>query len=584
YEGDSMWKATIPQQNIGTQVSYTVFATDTVSNSNMVSSGYTIGREWGFDSNCVALISIDTPVVGALSGTPAKVYATIENRGLSDLTSAEVQWSVNGVRQSPVKWTGKLPEGFKTPVYLGTYMPTAGSVDTLAAWVGKPNGLASNNTSDTLRSKEVYACATILNGTYKVGPSGQFTTLNAALDVLRTCGATGNVVLSIEKGTYPELVVVRDMLDVFPGTDGLIIESATGKAEDVVFVSKSTDEPIVMLSNVRNLTLRNITFEGPGDGLTVSDSAYNVEVNGCRLLLDTMNTSTGYWGMAIYDCDANKVRFINNEIIGGYYSMYNYGRSSADYAKNVTVTGNRMHAAYYYGLYSYYTDYDYVSDNVVTNRTADASNYFYALRLYYSDADDVSRNRVNISAMYPYGLYTYYFNRDSSRAGLVSNNELRLRGTTTSYGAYVYYSHVEYIHNTIVISGTSTTAYGVYYGAVAGYHVHFYNNIFYCLGSTPYPFYMTGTGTVGTDLQLDYNNYYSPRYLGYSGAARDNLKDWITYSKDQNAVNVNPAFIDLDKDVRCAYYTGMNCPAVSNVPADILGNIRAGSTAMGCYE
>ena len=97
YEGDSMWKATIPQQLVGTQVSYTIFATDTVGNNASVSSGYTIGREWGLDSNCVAVLAIDTPVVGALAGQPNKVYAKIQNRGLSNLKSAMIRWSVNGV-------------------------------------------------------------------------------------------------------------------------------------------------------------------------------------------------------------------------------------------------------------------------------------------------------------------------------------------------------------------------------------------------------------------------------------------------------------------------------------------------------
>jgi len=68
YEGDSIWTAVIPQQNIGTQVSYTVVAKDTAGNNASASSGYTIGRVWGFDSNSVALLSIDTPQRGALAG------------------------------------------------------------------------------------------------------------------------------------------------------------------------------------------------------------------------------------------------------------------------------------------------------------------------------------------------------------------------------------------------------------------------------------------------------------------------------------------------------------------------------------
>ncbi len=98
HEGDSIWKATIPAQNVGTKIAYTLYATDTVGNNNSVASGYTIGRRWGLDSNSVALLSIDDPFVGALAGQPNPVVVTIENRGLATLTSAIIKWSVNGAQ------------------------------------------------------------------------------------------------------------------------------------------------------------------------------------------------------------------------------------------------------------------------------------------------------------------------------------------------------------------------------------------------------------------------------------------------------------------------------------------------------
>ena len=52
HDGDSIWKATIPAQNVGTKVAYTVYAYDTVGNTNMVSSGYTVGRMWGQQQRC----------------------------------------------------------------------------------------------------------------------------------------------------------------------------------------------------------------------------------------------------------------------------------------------------------------------------------------------------------------------------------------------------------------------------------------------------------------------------------------------------------------------------------------------------
>ncbi|MBP5614372.1 MAG: right-handed parallel beta-helix repeat-containing protein, partial [Bacteroidales bacterium] len=588
YAGDSMWKATIPQQVIGTKVSYTIYAADTVGNSNMASSGYTIGREWGYDSNCVALLSIDTPLVGAIAGRQTPVEVTIQNRGLSNLTSAIINWSVNGVAQNPVKWTGNLNEGFRTRVPLGSYMPAMNKQDTIVASVSMPNGDKINNTKDTIASKKVYGCATIPAGKYMVDPDSTNTTpgiyhrVNDILDAIRICGTSGDIVISLAKGTYYEELELFDFSHYMaPGTS-LLIESASGKAEDVIFAGSDPGKVRVRVSNTSNLTIRNITFTGIATGVYFSDTVSNAELSGCRVLQDTKTTTT-YVGVLIYQGVFDGIRVLNNYIEGAYYSMYIYGNSTSDYAKNITVMGNRMHASYYYGMYTYYVDFDYVSNNVVTNRTKNASNYYYGLRFYYVDADEIANNRVNIEADYTYGIYTYYFNRDSSRTGLVANNEIIMRTNTTAYGAYVYYSTVEYIHNTIISLGNPGTTYGVYYGAYSGYKVHFYNNNFSCYGKSAYPFYMTGVTTVGTDLLMDYNNYYGPQYVGYAGGARSTLKEWITYCQDVNAANVKPAYINSSKDGRCLYYTGMTCPILTNVPNDITGKVRAGSTSMGCY-
>ena len=581
YEGDSMWKATIPQQLVGTQVTYTIFATDTVGNNASATSGYTIGREWGLDSNCVALLSIDTPMVGALAGQPNKVYAKIQNRGLSNLKSAMIRWSVNGIWQTPVKWTGDLPEGFTTSAYLGTYLPAAGGVDTLAASVSQPNQSVYNNIADTFAVKGVYSCASYLSGTYKVSPTGKDTSVNAILDLIRICGVSGDVTIALDKGTYAEDL---DFTNLWPalGNNKLTVTSATGKAEDVVIVGTAPTSLKGRIANSRNLVLTYLTFEGMGGGIYIEDTNDNIEISHCRFLLDTTTTTT-YACLAIQKGRPNKIKITDNYLRGTYFGFYSSGVSATQKITNVTITNNVIHGPYYYGTYIYYTDLDFVKNNTIVSRLTDASATFYGMYLYYSTAEEVSGNRIRTASPINSGrgLYPYYFNQDSSRSGLFANNEVIFNSTGTSYGIYTGYSEAEFYHNTVIMYGNGAS-YGVYcVNSQTGMDMHFYNNNFVCYNGG-YPMYFSTQNLFGNEILLDYNNCYGEKYLGYIGSAITDLKTWSTKSQDQNALNVTPNFYDYTLSGKCVHYTGLSCP-VNRVTRDILDSVRNGSTAVGCY-
>ncbi|MBR5690340.1 MAG: hypothetical protein IKX46_00085, partial [Verrucomicrobia bacterium] len=283
HDGDSIWKATIPAQNVGTKIAYSVYATDTVGNNNSASSGYTIGRKWGFDSNSVAILAITDPFVASLAGQQTPVVVTIENRGLATLTSATLRWSVNGVSQTPYKWTGSLNEGYTARVIVGSYLPAANQMDTVVVSVGNPNGLKVNNSEDTLVSKEVYACKSIPSGKIVIssfGTVGQTTckTINEALDLIRTCGTSGDIEISIPKGTYDEDIELVDFMNLMAPNSTLIIQSSTGNPEDVSIMGSSPSSVKLFISNSANIIVRNLTFKGTGSGIVLQDSNYNIEI------------------------------------------------------------------------------------------------------------------------------------------------------------------------------------------------------------------------------------------------------------------------------------------------------------------
>ena len=587
HEGDSIWKATIPAQNVGTKIAYTLFATDTVGNNNSVASGYTIGRRWGLDSNSVALLSIDDPFVGALAGQPNPVVVTIENRGLATLTSAIIKWSVNGVAQTPYKWSGSLNEGYRAQVRLGTYVPTSGKVDTLVAVIGSPNGV-SNTAEDTLVSKAVYACASIPTGTFTInkmglGLPGQqvYKSIGDVLDLIRTCGTSGNIVISIAKGSYDEDIELVDFMNAMDPNSTLTIQSATGKAEDVEIAGSNPGSLKVLISNSANITIRNLTLRGTGTGVSISDSNYNIEISGCRILLDTETTTT-YAGIAISDGQPDKIRILNNYVKGAYYGFYTRAISATQKMTNITFSGNEISSPYY-GTLMYYTDFDYICNNTITTRSAKAAA-FYGLDMTDCNAEEVSGNRIHTLSPVPggQGIYAVRFNQDSSRRALVMNNEIIYEVTGTAYGIYTGTSEMEYVHNTVIMYG-SASAYGLYCNnATVGMDMHFYNNNF--ISYTPgYPMYFSSNTLIGKEMLLDYNNSYGNSYIGYLGGAKVTLNDWILASQDQNAANVNPTFANYAKSGKCLHYTGLSCPMFAGVTKDIQDSARKAQTAMGCY-
>ena len=65
---------------------------------------------------------IDNPTSsGTLANQLQPVLVTFKNKGFANLTSAVLGWSLNGVLQDTIHWTGNLPDDFNDTVTLGYY-------------------------------------------------------------------------------------------------------------------------------------------------------------------------------------------------------------------------------------------------------------------------------------------------------------------------------------------------------------------------------------------------------------------------------------------------------------------------------
>ena len=590
YEGDTLWMAVIPQQNVGTQVSYTVTAKDSAGNTASVSSGYVIGREWGFDSNSVAILSIDTPQRGALAGIPNTVSVTIQNRGLKALQSALIQWSVNGVLQQPYTWSGNLPEGYIQSVPVGTYVASSG-YDTLLVWVSQPNGVA-NTTADTMVRHIPYGCQRIFNGNLTVGPNGMFKTINEAMFALELCGMNGNVTLQIEKGEYYESLDFTDYMELIGFRDTLTLVSASGNTEDVIIYPDPKGTGILAtFQNARNIVFSHLTLNGvssPKYVVYITDTNANIEFNHCYILADT-NTASGRGPVAVQLENGKtstpfRTRLLYNKIRGGNISVAMYGSSNLR-VNQVTIIGNEMTQFSDNALMGKGINLTYVNDNVmVPKNVSDGTPQIISLGDL--TAEEICRNRLyNLSAQRSaYGLGLSGFNRDSLAKGLIANNEIVINLSFDGFGVNLDESCFDFVNNSVVVNGGDAKIFAFYCAnRNKNLAMNIYNNNFVCYNDG-YPMYFDDPSTLGANVIMDYNNCYGNTYIGSCRNDVTDLTTWMSLTGDAHATNVNPAFVDPTASAKCVYYSGLVCPKYNGVDEDIDGSMRLNSTTMGCYS
>ena len=160
-----------------------------------------LGGGGNYDSNSVAMVSIDNPAEGTLAGKQL-VKVTIQNMGDKWLDSCQINWTVNGVLQTPKTWKGHLYTDFYDTVTIGSYIQKRMDYDTITVWVSSPNNKVDSVLDDDTLTVIAFGCDSAFNGTYTVGTGGKydFTTLSEAFSLMDKCGMGGDVTLELASG------------------------------------------------------------------------------------------------------------------------------------------------------------------------------------------------------------------------------------------------------------------------------------------------------------------------------------------------------------------------------------------------
>jgi hypothetical protein len=490
------------------------------------------------------------------------ISVEIQNNGVNQINNVMVNWTFNGVLQTPVSHTTQLDTfgGTGTPsaiINLGSKTFTAGVKDELVVWTSMPNGVADTvNNDDTLRIDLQPA----LSGTFTINPGGigstNYLTFTDAVNDLNAFGVCSTVVFNVTDGIYAEQIQIGNISGVSEiNTITFQPDPSNTAPVTLDYFGASTDNYIIGFNGASYITFDGINATTTGSYSTVvrfeAGAHHNTVKNAVLTGANASSTSTNYAIVYANGVDNTHNKIMNNEIVNGSYGIYYRGSSTTSLVPGVEVVGNKLTDQYYYGMYFYYTD------GAKVNYNEFQSTSFYTsgrgIHFYYGDNGYEIIGNVIMSPpgnQWPrYGIYAYYCDGQDTARNILANNMIHLgdqASSTQYYGLYVYYNtYTDVVYNNVAIEGTSTSARAAY--PYNGSNNSCLNNNFLNYGNGYAVYALSGA------YDMDHNNLATNGgTLGYYSGNASDLTAWQALGVGANSINVDSIFTNLDSLRTCS--------------------------------
>lgn len=574
-------------------------------------------------NNDIGITSLITPVLPFAAGNQ-NITVGIKNFGADNLTSAVINWSINGQLQTPYNFVGNIASGSSGSAIIGTSNFVIDSSYKIKIWPSLPNGATdAEPMNDTLLIENVYVA---LNGTYTIGASNSdFKTFSRSSVALKYGGILGNVTFNVKDGVYNETLRVDSI--PLQNNKSVTWQSQSGDSSKVILkytpVSNDKIYGVVHLDNTRNITIRNMTIQVKlvGNVSTtyssiiyfstknfnanflsnrIIDSTYNIayggdNTQGSLFISNKKNAeSTNYIdyrsGDSAITISGNLFKQTNLSTLaimnlsGAWHSDYAGNVTVDNYLNNLKITNNRFDMKLFSkpALDIRNTDSVIVSGNKLTG-----SVYLYSTKLIIVDKNDIYHEGYNQTAL----TVVAGKNRPIGFPVIVSNNTIQSKVVGTYNGSNVNNTvfdangdRITIIHNTLMASDTGSVT-GFSSGAVLklnGKYDTVKNNLLYNLNGG----YLIQNSASVTDLVSDNNNYV---FSNHFATDANNLNEYrAKYGQDaQSVVNINPYFKG-PKDLHATNILLKIAPAITSsnplYNTDIDGTTRGTIVCFGADE
>ncbi|OQA45656.1 MAG: hypothetical protein BWY47_01980 [Bacteroidetes bacterium ADurb.Bin302] len=551
----------------------------TISNNSM-------GCYAKFFNNDVGLDTFFMPSPISIIGNQTNVVVRLLNYGIDTLQNATIQWTLNGVLQTPFNATNLALNQYEdTVLTIGSFIPSLTGNINLKAWA---ECVGDSNTFNDTIYVSTYACDSMLKGNYTIGATNRdFSSINDAISTLLNCGVAGPVILLIDSGTYAPVNISK----TFSGandTNIVSFTSASGNANDVRIVSSST---AITLMNAGYLNFNHLTIDASmPTAINLLSSANNIEFSNCKINAlivqsDTQKLDGGAIQSENITSAINNLRILNNNIDGGSYNISLQAGKNLAYGTDIVIDNNVMTNAFYTSIFISNADIKSVSHNKITSNVNNYSYGFNGISLSYCNAYINSNKIYTLTSVNNFtGIDLNYMNHNALNSGLLCNNEIIATATTAdNYGIKVnQMTYVNIINNSIYLNSAGAKC--LYVNNSTSNFILKNNN--FISAATAYPIYFTSANYAQNSV-MDYNNYYSGgNYIAYAGSSVSNMSTWQALtSNDMHSVSILPSFVNINTDLSLtnSNNNGLICPIDSNVTTDINDSARVLYTYMGAY-
>lgn len=547
----------------------------------------------GFPMEDAGIVSIDHPAGNIPSGVNHALKVTLKNYGTTNLTNVMIAYSINGLTQDTLNWSGNLPHGATQQVEVDSFNLQGGLV-TMKAWTAQPNNLADLFNNNDTASVSFSAC---MQGTFTIGQTPgityDFPSFTAARNALIAAGVCGPVTFLVDTGIYNE----RMYWNVVPGAGPnarITFQSMNGDSTSVTLrftLSSAAAWAMKFIGGASYFTFKQMKLSVSGSAsfgriMEFDGGASYINFENCILEGVTNSSASTNFALVFSNTGQNNYNsFTNCHVVHGAYFAYVYGSSSVK-PKGWRFINNQASAFTQYGVFLYYNDSAIVMNNTFSSLASTSTGYgIYAS--YCGPGTNLSKNTVignNLTTFY--GIYANYCSGTMAERVLISNNMVSVLGNLTSitgYGLYLNYcNNIDVFFNSVRISGTtSTTGRAMTYFGGSSADIRNNNFIMNSMGYAAYYGNITGISN------MNYNNYWSAgtNYVYYSASNRTNLAALQTASgMEASGQSLNPPFTS-NTDLRLlSTVLSVKGQYIAKVPDDIDGEPRGLIPTIGADE
>ncbi len=542
------------------------------------------------------------------------IQVELQNHGSNNLTSCKINWSVNGVVQTPFNWSGLLAPYSNVDVTIGNYIFPSGSLFSIASWTTLPNNSADCKAdNDTSFLNEL---ATPLCGTYTIGGTApDFINFSEAATALNNAGINCAVLFLVRDGNYNEQFELVDI-------------EGTSVSNTITFRGESLDSSLVLLdypiyNNIKSYTVHlnnssHIRFEHLSiyrsyDGNTITLlNADSIHFEHCRVhanwgtcitvgngcqnhLIDSCQFMSGTLAIDIIGSSilADQPAFI--DITGNNFNHTQYSTIKINQAKEINILRNNMLGANYAPTLNLELSKQLaLEENLIQNSPG---------AIYLKDIDTILIAGNEIQQFSSYGILS----ESNSNSLTIHNN--KLIGGENAHGIYFSHTTLSKVYNNFIqISGIGAYS-GIYLTENSDFNQILFNSLniliehenssaisvftsgLLDIRNNIFAHHRTGfalqTDNINSFILLDYNNYYSrnQQLFSHSGTILNSLGAWTNLTGfDSHSMNYPPLYTsDTDLTVNHSLLNN-HAQAVPGIISDIDGTSRLSSPDIGARE